>query len=313
MTSHSDIRESVRQIDEGTWLFGGTYVVRYNKKPSDGEQMSKDFIDYKIFEALEIVPDSVSIPSDSHVRLICDAGNASAVFSFGDKIILKVKKVHEDQPREDGTLEFLDRQKLSFEYPLFLCSMEVEDRIFMLEAHMSGERLNEAWWNMSEEKKEHVVNQVAEICMELKNFQSSSMTPIDFKWMDPLRESGQRDCRIESLQKHCEALGIDCSTFVFSHNDLGPTNILVDGDKVAILDWELAGYCPLAWVRTKFAVCGALNVSRVRDNVVDIDTEYRVRVEKKLAEMGFPEVTEAYEKMDKERSEKWIAARPWLQ
>lgn len=288
-------------------------MIQHNKKPTDGEPLSKDFIDYKIFEAPKTVPDSVSIPPGSHLRLIHDVGNASAVFSVGDKLVLKVKKVHKDQPREDDTLEFLAKQTLSFEYPAFLVSMKVEDRIYMLEQQMSGERINEGWWDMSEEKKEHVVTRVAEICMELKNFQSPAMTGIDIHWMDPLRESGQQDYRTESLQKHCESLGMDCSTFVFSHNDLGPTNILVDGDKVTVIDWELAGYCPLEWVRTKFAVCGALNVSRIRDNVYEVDDEYRVRVEKKLADMGFPEVTEAYNKMNEERSEKWIEAHPWLQ
>ncbi|KAJ8068335.1 hypothetical protein OCU04_003897 [Sclerotinia nivalis] len=313
MTSLSHVRESVRQIDETSWLIAGKHIIRHNKKPCEGEHLSEDFIDYKLSEAPATLPDSVSIPPGSHVRLIHDAGDASTVFSFGGVLILKVKNIHKDRPQEDDTLAFLAKQKLSFKIPVVLFCMKDAERIYLLELHMPGVRLNEGWWNMSEAEKEHVVTRVAEICLELKNFQSSSMTGIDFNWMDPLREQGQRDYRPESLQKHCETLGMDCSTFVFSHNDLGPTNILVNGDRITIIDWELAGYCPLAWVRTKFAICGALNVSRVVNNTLEIDGEYRVRVEKKLEDMGFPEVTEAYNKMNKERSEQWVKARPWLQ
>ena len=51
--------------------------------------------------------------------------------------------------------------------------------------------------------------------------------------------------------------------FILSHNGLGPTNIIVGGDRIAVFDWEMAGYAPLEWVRTQFAVCGVLNVERV--------------------------------------------------
>ncbi|KAF7865827.1 hypothetical protein EAF04_005992 [Stromatinia cepivora] len=292
MTPLSHVRESVRQIDETSWLVGGKHIIRQIEKPDEGVHLS-----YKLSEAPATLPDSVSIPPGSHVRQIHDAGDASAVFSFGDVLILKVKNIHKDQPQEDETLAFLAKQKLSFEIPHVLFCAKDEERIYLLEPRMPGERLNEAWWNMSEAKKEHVVTRVAEICLELKNFQACSMTGIDFNWMDPLREPGQRDYRPESLQKHCETLGMDCSTFVLSHNDLGPTNILINGDRITVIDWELAGYCPLAWVRTKFAICGALDVSRVVNGMLEIDGEYRVRVEKKLEGMGFPEVTEAYNKM----------------
>jgi aminoglycoside phosphotransferase (APT) family kinase protein len=175
---------------------------------------------------------------------------------------------------------------------------------------MPGKRLNEAWWDMAEKEKEHVATRVSEICSELQAFRSNVLTGTDHDWIDPLRE--QRDYGAEALQKHCEELGMDCSTFVLSHNDLGPTNIIVNGDRIAVLDWELAGYCPLAWVRTKFAICGALQVERVRITGVETNSEYRVRVERKLGDMGFPEVTEAYQRVKKARYREWKRNRPWL-
>lgn len=81
---------------------------------------------------------------------------------------------------------------------------------------------------------------------------------------------------------------MDCSVFVLSHNDFGPTNIIVNRDRIIVIDWKMAGYVPLEWVRTKFAVCGVLDVERVaRPSVVhdgkpsvlvELDDEYRVRV-----------------------------------
>ncbi len=164
---------------------------------------------------------------------------------------------------------------------------------------------------MDEREKEYVVTRVSEICLELTAFRSDVLTEVDYNWMDPHKE--QRDFGVQSLQKHCEELGMDCTTFVLSHNDLGPTNVIVRGDRIAVLDWELAGYSPMAWVRTKFAVCGVLHVERAGNAGIEIDCEYRIRVEQKLADMGFPEVTEAYQRMKKARYEEWKKNRPWLQ
>jgi hypothetical protein len=96
---------------------------------------------------------------------------------------------------------------------------------------------------------------------------------------------------------------------------------MVDGDRVIIIDCEMAGYVPLEWVRTKFAVCGVVNVERVtrpsvvRDGVsllVEHNDEYRVRVEQRLGEMGFPEVTAAHQELRKARRMERKKNRHWL-
>ncbi|KAK4131037.1 hypothetical protein BT67DRAFT_445025 [Trichocladium antarcticum] len=61
-----------------------------------------------------------------------------------------------------------------------------------------------------------------------------------------------------------------------SHNDLGPTNLIVNGNRIVVLDWEMAGYAPLEWVRTKFAICGALCVERVSSAGIERNSEYPV-------------------------------------
>jgi thiamine kinase-like enzyme len=51
-------------------------------------------------------------------------------------------------------------------------------------------------------------------------------------------------------------MGMDCLNFVFNYADLGPTNIIVkdkpNSGKVRIIDFEIAGYFPQSWIRTKF-------------------------------------------------------------
>ena len=50
---------------------------------------------------------------------------------------------------------------------------------------------------------------------------------------------------------------------VFSHGDLNLHNIIVkDGDIVALLDWECAGWCPEHWEYVKF--CAASLYDRER-------------------------------------------------
>ncbi|KND86162.1 hypothetical protein TOPH_09212 [Tolypocladium ophioglossoides CBS 100239] len=98
---------------------------------------------------------------------------------------------------------------------------------------------------------------------------------------------------------------MDYSVFVLSYNDLGPTNIIINGNLIVVLDWEIARYAPLEWVRTKFANYGALCVERVSSTSVERNSEYPVRVEQKLGEIGFPEVTEAYNKRDTAIEEEW--------
>jgi hypothetical protein len=86
-----------------------------------------------------------------------------------------------------------------------------------------------------------------------------------------------------------------------SHNDLGPIIIIVNANRIAVLDWEMAGYAPLEWVRTKFGICGALCVERVSSAGVERNSEWPVRVEQKLGGMGLPEVAEAYIKRASQR------------
>ncbi|KAK0752827.1 hypothetical protein B0T18DRAFT_451143 [Schizothecium vesticola] len=63
---------------------------------------------------------------------------------------------------------------------------------------------------------------------------------------------------------------------------------MVDGKRVMVLDWELAGYAFLEWVRTKFGICSAYCVERVSSTGVGRDVEYPVRVQQSLERRASP-------------------------
>ncbi|KAI1086358.1 kinase-like domain-containing protein [Rostrohypoxylon terebratum] len=305
MASPGHIRDSVKQIDETSWLIGGKHIVRYFQRPYKCECLLKNSRDgscYTLSDATPTLPAAEPIPSDSYVHQIHDAGDSSAVFSFGETLILKVKSTSEGGLQEHDTLVSLAQKQLSFNIPTVLFCFQEAKRTYLFEPYMTGKSLNEVWWDMDTDGKEHLSTRIASICSELAAFPPSDiMISVDYNWMDPLREPEQRDCSPAALKTHCTNLGMDCSNYVFSHNDLGPTNILIHGDQITIIDWDLAGYYPLAWVRTKFAICGALDMERVSNNV-----------EWKLGDMGFPEVTGAYNELWKTRLEEWKKRRLWL-
>ncbi|KAK3320190.1 hypothetical protein B0T19DRAFT_283631 [Cercophora scortea] len=305
------VRDSVKQIDKTSWLVGSKHVLRHLQGPRTEDdclwENSSDGSYYTLSTLTAPVPppDVGSLAPDGHARQIHDAGDVSAVFSFGDALIIKVRIANDNTRREPQTLAFLAEQQLSFDIPTVLFYTEDAGKTYLVEPCAPGKRLNEAWWEMLEEEKEHVVTRVSEICAEISLFRSSALTGVDYNWLDPLQEPG--DQRVDVLQQHCKELGMDCSVFVLSHNDLEPTNIIINGlgNRIMVLDWEMAGYAPLEWVRTKFAICGALCVERVSSTSVERNSEYPARVQQKLKEMGFPEVTEAYSKRDKAIEEEW--------
>ncbi|KAH6641670.1 kinase-like domain-containing protein [Chaetomium tenue] len=324
MTPPIPVRDSVKQIDANSWLIGSKHALRRLQGPREGVCLWENPDNDSYYTLSEVpVPQPVAGPlaPDGHARQIHDAGDVSAVFSFGDEIIIKIRLATDETRREPETLAFLAKQQqhLSFDIPTVLFYMEDAGKTYLVEPFIPGQRLNEAWWTMPEQEKEHVVSRVSQICADLSAFTSDTMTASDSNWMNPLQET--RDDSVEATQQQCEALGMDCSVFVLAHNDLGPTNIIVDGDRIVVIDWEMAGYVPLEWVRTKFAICGVLCVERVHARGpggegpvrVERNGAYPVGVKRRLGEMGFPEVTAAYKRMHYLREVEWERNRPWLQ
>ncbi|KAG7294592.1 hypothetical protein NEMBOFW57_004668 [Staphylotrichum longicolle] len=168
MATPIHVRDSVRQIDSTSWLIGRSHILRHIQGPYDGDCLWKNTTTANSCYTLSPAPSpppctTPLLPDDPHVRQIHDAGNASAVFSFGNEIIIKVRIACDGTRREPETLAFLarHRQRLSFDIPTVLFYAEEDGKTFLCEPHVRGRRLNEAWWDMGEERRENVVARVA--------------------------------------------------------------------------------------------------------------------------------------------------------
>lgn len=112
--------------------------------------------------------------------MVYDAGDASAVWSFGDAF-LKVKLAQDRMAatREHVTLRWLAGCKLSFAIPDVLYHTEAADRTYLFVSRVPGRRLAEAWRGMSKHEKEHCVVRIGEKCEELSSWGSDAITGVD--------------------------------------------------------------------------------------------------------------------------------------
>ncbi|KAH9903863.1 hypothetical protein F4778DRAFT_102461 [Xylariomycetidae sp. FL2044] len=117
---------------------------------------------------------------------------------------------------------------------------------------------------MSEDDKGYYVNSVASICKELSLKTSSAIKGVDGgyllnTWLD-VRDCGDFSPGMPCA--NCEKMGMDCSSSVFGHDDLAPSNILISSGQargLGIVDWEMARYVPSAWIRSKLATSWGLD------------------------------------------------------
>lgn len=315
MESPGPVRDSVKEITENSWLIGRKKILRLVPVQEQHENVllrNKDGSCYILDDAPDILPPTKPTPTDGgHVRKIYDAGESSAVFDFHSSLILKVKLVAEG-PKEHETIAFLAKRQLSFDIPTVLSFTQDADTSYLFEPRIPGRTLNDAWWDMDADTKQRAVVFVAKVCCELAALESDTLTVADLNWINPLLEDDDPRDTPETLREHYESLGMDCSTYIFAHNDLAASNVMIDDDgrRLTVIDWEVAGYYPRAWVRTKFAVCGALDVERVREKLVETNSEYRKGVEEELSRLGFPEVTDAYQCLRKARKMERVKNRP---
>lgn len=104
----------------------------------------------------------------------------------------------------------------------------------------------------------------------------------------------------------CQQLHMDTSTFVFNHNPLGPTNVMFDVDdncNIGIVGWEMGGFVPFAWVRTKLATCFAMDFCWKGVDVDDTSrSEWRRRVAKELGKHNVPDLSDEYQSWYKQSS-----------
>ena len=291
------VRDSVKQIEENSWLIGDKAILHRSLSPVLHYSWTSDdgsfyTLSDAFFPQLQVKP----LSSNSIIRQVHDAGDASAVWSFGNAFLkIKLFQDRKQATKEHTTLDWLADRKISFDVPKVLYYAEGDDRSYLIVSRIPGETLGAAWRGLTETEKQQCVRRIVDMIKELSNWQGDSITGVDGlqlpeSWLDVCREP--HDFTPDTLRENCQTLGMDCSKVVFSHNDLGPYNIIVGDEKrvTGIIDFEMAGYVPRAWIRTKFGISWALDLE---ESGVDC-AEWRKQVAQQLGEEGFPEAIDAW-------------------
>ncbi|KAK2053898.1 hypothetical protein LY76DRAFT_597445 [Colletotrichum caudatum] len=318
MSSEDEIpvRCSIRQLDAESWVIGGCILLSRttSSNPSGTTWSDGKGAYFTVSYSQEAPPPGALPPTDGPIKLVHDVGDASAVWSIGDAF-LKVHKLDSTDisiTREHTTLEYLhgpSRPKLTFPTPRYLFHAEFGGRYYLVTSRIPGQTLEAVWPTMEELDKQICVDRIVDICKELVLYggKSTAICGVDGKhiYENWLSRPGQADKGPRAQLDSCTELGMDCSDLVLSHNDMGPQNVIVDlartrTDKessIGIIDWEMAGFVPRAWIRTKFRICGAMDLDfpgHTDEDGMSERVEWRRRVQRKLEEEGFPEVSSAY-------------------
>ncbi|OBT47676.1 hypothetical protein VE00_02181 [Pseudogymnoascus sp. WSF 3629] len=294
------INKSLKQINLDTWLIDGL-VLHRSPYLSDAATWNDDVDNssYTLTEATTSTP-SATAPLDSpYIKLVHDVGDASAVWSIGNKALCKVRYIEEGVTPESVTLNFVRDQQPSFETPRVLHHAFGKDRSYLFLERVPGQTLDAAWPSLNEYWRRHYVKAVADICREMAEWKGLKFGGVDGQNIPEaylLKSSAPEDFSSANLQAACEAMGMDCTDFVFNHADLGPTNIIVEDEpnsgKVGIIDFEIAGYFPRSWIRTKFRISSGMDLSPLAD---DNPHWWRSEVQRALGANGFDDVVKAWE------------------
>ena len=291
------VNESIQEINDNSWLIGNKILLSRRRLPSSGFTWSDgkgSF--YVISEAPYPLPPSRPLSATTNIQIVYDAGGVSAVWSIGDAFC-KVKILDPGTTREHVTLDYLhNKRPISFATPDVHYHAEYDGRYYIILSSLTGQTLIKAWPDMDEEMKKHYVSQVTNSCKELAAWQADSISGIDGRYLSDrflTRFGLSEDCSPQTLLNNCKDLGMDCSTFVFYHCDLGPGNIIVNPEKgsIGIIDWETAGFVPKEWIRTKFCVSSGMDLP---DGDQESRVDWRRRVQRQLGKEGFPEITDRW-------------------
>lgn len=199
--------------------------------------------------------------------------------------------------REHTTLAYLHRRKPlpgGFDIPTVHFHAELGGQYWIVVSRVPGQTLAVLWPTMDETARQGCVDRVAAICQSLTAWKGDRISGVDGGQLSDfyMTKNELNDCSTQNLLRNCQELGMDCSSFVFYHSDLGPENVLVGPQgSVSIIVWETAGFVPSEWVRTKFRLSGGMDFNLDDDRA---RTEWRRRVSEQLQVLGFQDVASAW-------------------
>ncbi|POR37709.1 Uncharacterized protein TPAR_02087 [Tolypocladium paradoxum] len=293
------INESIREIDGDCWLIGDKLLLSRQCSPSSDHPSWSDGngLFYVLSEATDPPPESRPLSETSELQKVYDIQTFSSVWRVGEAFIKVKKPLIPDATREHVTLDYVhSKGPVGFGIPDVYYHAEFNGRYYIVLSRLPGQTLSEAWPNMDEPTKQDHVRRIANVCEELAAWKGDSISGVDGHQVSDLfftKLGWEKNCDPQHLVNNCKEMGMDCSSFVFYHCDLGPGNIIVNPTEgpIGIIDWEIAGFVPREWIRTKFCFCGGLDLP-FKD--MDARVDWRRRVTRQLGVMGFPEALDKW-------------------
>lgn len=294
----NSISKSLQEIDSDRWVIASHLLLTRQPAPVHHQPSWNDGTGgfFVLSESTQLLPKSKPLSEESVIRKVYEAGTVSTVWKIGEAF-LKVKKVRPSDTREHITLDYLHTQgSLGFNIPTVYYHTELGGRYIAILSSLPGKTLAEAWANLGEATRDGYVHRIATICCRMTAWTGDKISGVDGNHLSDLflcKDTSGHDCEPQRLRKNCQELGMDCSSLVFYHCDLGPGNIIInptDGS-IGIIDWETAGYVPIDWVRTKFCLSSGMDLPA---ESVDARQEWRKKVARCLGDMGFSEVADTW-------------------
>ncbi|KAI3113246.1 hypothetical protein CBS147330_9868 [Penicillium roqueforti] len=301
------LNDSIREVDKSSWLISNTLLLtRSSSPPPDNIPTDQACWSdsngghFALSTAPESLPDSKPLTKDSSsISRVHAVDNQAAVWRAGEAFIKAHHMDYPDVTREHVTLQFLkDQQPQGFEFPNVLHHFETDSRYFLVISRVPGQLLHEAWPDMDENLRQYYIGKVADVCNRLAAWKGDTISGVDgHQLLERYLLKGNSKMADalapQQLLKNCTEMSMDVSTLVFYHCDLGPTNLLVDFStgSLGIIDWELAGYVPIEWVRTKFRISAGMDFDYGDE---DSKKDWRRKVAQHLEKMGYSDVLNAW-------------------
>lgn len=301
---HQHILKSLKQIDKNTWLLGNLVLQRLpDPSTKFATWKDDDGSNFLLTVACKSLQTAITDIDSPYITLIHEAGDASAVWSIGNNAICKARYTRPGITSESTTLQYVQEQKPSFMTPEVLYHAFDHDRNYLFLRKVPGTTLFQIWPSLDEYWRQKYVEEIVRVIREMCQWKGA-LGGVDGQgilenWL--LVPRAKRDYTPENLRANCEALGMNCSECVFYHADLAPSNILVEGEpktgKISLVDFELAGFFPKSWIRTKFRASWAFDL----DESTNSDPQlYRALMEKTLEAHGYDDLTEAWRQRRKQ-------------
>lgn len=309
---HLHLNESIQEVGTDSWLVSNTLLLTRSSSPLPGNIPAGEACwsdssggHFTLSAAPDPLPDSKPLSETSScITRVHAVDNQAAVWKVGEAFI---KAHHMEYPHvttEHVTLQFLkDQQPQGFGFPKVLYHFETGSRYFLVISKVPGQLLHDAWPSMDETSRQYYIGKVADVCDHLATWKGESISGVDGQQLLErylLKGNSKMADALapQQLLKNCAQMSMNVSAFVFYHCDLGPTNLLVDVStgSLGIIDWELAGYVPVEWVRTKFRISAGMDFDYGDEHS---KKDWRRQIAQRLGNMGYTDVlTEWWEFQD---------------